>query len=124
MSHTSALARADEELECDRRGRTRTDLYRPRLLNEREVARRRGRSVLAALWLPDRSVVGEDDPSRVEGLETFDPVGNWREIITVTVLDGTRSEEVAAESRRRVMALAGDDRRPVTPANDDRLVAS
>ena len=80
--------------------------------------------MLAALWLPDRPVVGEDNPSRVEGLETLDPVGYWREIISVTVLDGARSKEVAAESRRRVMALAGDDHRPVAPANDDRLVAS
>ena len=82
-----------------------------------------GIRLLAALWLPDCSVVGEDNSSGVEGVETLDPVGYWREIISVTVLDGARSKEVAAESCRRVMALASDDHRPVSPAHDDRLVA-
>jgi catechol 2,3-dioxygenase-like lactoylglutathione lyase family enzyme len=101
-----------------------SDWHWPRLFNMREAGNADQMFCARALWLPDCSVVGEDNSSRVEGLETLDPFGDWREITTVTLLDGARSKEVAAESCRRVMALAGDDHRPVTPANDDRLVAS
>ena len=80
-------------------------------------------SELARLRLPHRSVVGEDDSSGVEGLETLDPVRYRWENTSVAVVRGACHEEVAPEGRRRVMALAGDYHRPVAPVHDDRLVA-
>jgi len=56
-------------------------------------------------------------------LEALDPVRHGREIIGMVVMCGARCEEVASEGRRGVMALAGNDHRPVAPAHDDRLVA-
>ena len=39
------------------------------------------------------------------------------------VVRGARGEEVASEGGRRVVALAGNDHRPIAPAHDHRLVA-